>query len=533
MNMISKFDSFLIEEYYNVIELLKENTIDLELKSEHLLLMLISKKDSLFNCFCKVDINKCIKLIKGLDFTDTKYEAKDIIELSYSIALKDKGNKINDEHLLYGLLMFEEYKPVTILKCLNIDYDNLKQQVEDYFCFEENEYLINMTDLAKKNKFSQVIGRKEYIKRIIRVLNKKQKNNCLLIGNAGVGKSCLVEGVTMELLKLNPNITVYRLELGALVAGTRYRGDLEERLVNILEEVKNINVIVFIDEIHNIVGGKNNEDTINIANILKPALARNEIKCIGATTLDEYYKFISKDKALVRRFQNIFIPEATKEETIEILLNIKQKYQDFYNVIFPKKIINKLVDECDLMPNRKYPDKAIDLLDEVGAYTKELNKKIVTEKILKKIVLENIGINKQYYSNKRSELNDYYQDFLNGKQRKNILNLKVNDKKDIVELAEEIKKQYNLTKESIFYYDLEVFNETIYEKFISNIIKYPIILVVFSNYQKANFYVQKRIDKIIELGYGYDQNGSIVYLNNVIFIFYEKSLNKSTFGFIS
>ena len=527
--MVSKFDSLLIEEYYKILDILKEDYLNKNVTSEVLLLMLINKKDSLLNCFCKIDFEKSIKIIKKLDYYDSFDEAKDIIELSYSIALKDKDNKINDEHLLYGIMMFDTYKPMTILKCLNVDVEELKAQVEDYFSFNQNEYLINMTDLAKRNKFNPVIGRKQYINRIIRILNKKQKNNCLLIGNAGVGKSCLVEGVALELSKINSPLNIYRLEIGSLVAGTRYRGDLEERLVDIIDEVKDNNSVLFIDEIHNIVGGKNNEEALNIANILKPALARSEIKCIGATTLDEYYQFISKDKALVRRFQNIFIPEATENETIDILLKIKNKYQEFYNIKYPKKIIYEIVKKCSLMPNRKFPDKAIDLLDEVGAYTKEVNKKVVTKNLLKKIVLENIGINNQYYSNKCSELNRYFDNFINCEERKNILNIKTKD----LEIIDEIKKQYNLPLETIQYFDLEIFDEIVYEKLINTILKYPIVLILFSNYEKASFIVQKRIDKIIELGYAYDKFGSIVYLNNTILIFYEKNNKKEKFGFVS
>lgn len=525
--MISKFDSFLIDEYFKVEALLKENNYNKTLGSEVLLLMLVNKKDSLLNCFCKVDINQCIKIIKKLEFTDSELEMKDIIELSYSIALKDKGNKINDEHLLYGIMMFEDYKPITILKCLNIDVMRLRTQVEDYFDVEENEYLINMTELAKKNKFNKVIGRSEYIKRIIRILNKKQKNNCLLIGNAGVGKSCLVEGVTMELLKIKPSLHVYQLELGSLVAGTRYRGDLEERLVDVINEVKNENSILYIDEIHNICGGKNNEDALNIANILKPALARSEIKCIGATTLDEYYQYISKDKALVRRFQNIFIPEATKDETIEILTKIKDKYQDYYGIKYPKTIISEIVKVCNLMPNRKFPDKAIDLLDEIGAYTKEQNKKIVSKKILEKVLLETIGINNLYYSKKWQEINNYYLDFIKGNERKNIFKLKVNDLSNI----NEIIKQYNLPLEAVNYFDLELFDETVYYQLINTIMKYPIVLLIFCNYQKASYQVQKRIDKIIDLGYCYDRNGNVVFLYNTIILFYENKIKKEYLGF--
>lgn len=527
--MISKLDSFLIEEYYKITDLLKENDYKKEFGSEILLLMLISKKDSLFNCFCKIDFNKCLKIVKNLEFSDSEIEMKDIIELSYSIAIRDKGNKINDEHLLYGMVMFEEYKPITILKCMNVDVDELKAQVEDYFSFESNEYLVNMTELAKKNKFNKLIGRKQYINRIIRIIHKKQKNNCLLIGNAGVGKSCLIEGVTMELLRRKLPFIVYRLELGNVVAGTRYRGDLEERLVEIIDQVKNENSILFIDEIHNIVGGKSNDDALNIANILKPALARSEIKCIGATTLDEYYQYIAKDKALVRRFQNIFIPEATEEETMEILLKIKNKYQEFYQVKYPKEIINEIVRVCNLMPNRKFPDKAIDLLDEIGAYTKELNKKIVTKKILEKVVLETIGINQEYKSDKWLELNHYYNSFIKGEKRKNILNLKVSNLNNINELI----KQYNLALEAVHYFDLEIFDESAYFQLIGTIAKYPIVLLIFCNYLKANYHVQKKIDKVIELGYGYDKNGNIVYLNNSIILFYEQTKTNDAFGFVS
>ena len=135
----------------------------------------------------------------------------------------------------------------------------------------------------------------------------------MLIGSAGVGKSALVEGVAMKMLEVNPKINIYRLDLGMIIAGTKYRGDLEERLIEVMDRIKNPYSIVFIDEIHNIVGSGSSEGTLDIANILKPILARSEIKCIGATTLEEYYRYIEKDKALSRRFQNVFVDEASPE----------------------------------------------------------------------------------------------------------------------------------------------------------------------------------------------------------------------------
>ena len=252
-----------------------------------------------------------------------------------------------------------------ILKELDIDTKELESNIMEYM--EDDNFLTNLSIIAKEKKLKPYIGRSYYINKVIRVLSKKEKNNCLLIGNAGVGKSALVEGVASKLIDMKSDIVIYRLDLGAIVAGTRYRGDLEERLVEVIRKVSNNNTVLFIDEIHSIINSGNSDNGLDIASILKPALARSEIKCIGATTSDEYHKYIEKDEAFCRRFQKIFIPEPSKEETLRILNGIKKKYEEYHNVHYSQEILKEIVRQSDLYPNKYFPDKAIDIVDEASS----------------------------------------------------------------------------------------------------------------------------------------------------------------------
>ena len=276
-----------------------------------------------------------------------------------------------EEHILYALLTTPNTVALHIIDKMGVDVNDLIDDLNIIYNlgFKDelnNNYLINITKEAKLNRLNPFIGREQTIEKIIRILSKKQKNNPMLIGNAGVGKSALVEGVAMTLLKENPKYNIYRLDLGMIIAGTKYRGDLEERLLEVVDKIKNPNAIVFIDEIHNIVGSGSSEGTLDIANILKPILARSEIKCIGATTLDEYYRYIEKDKALARRFQNVFIDEASNEETYEIMKGIVHCYEEFHKVKYPDEILKYIIIASEFIANRRLPDKAIDILDESG-----------------------------------------------------------------------------------------------------------------------------------------------------------------------
>ena len=247
--------------------------------------------------------------------------------------------------------------------------------------------------LAEEGKIDPVVGRDVEVKRISQILSRKKKNNVVIVGDAGVGKSALVEKLALQIYKGNcpSNLLDKRLvslDLTSLVAGTKYRGQFEERIKAILNELQeNTNVIVFIDELHTMVGAGNASGAMDAANILKPALARGEIQCIGATTFDEFKKHIEKDGALVRRFQKIILKEPTQTETIEILQNLKSSYEDFHKVSFDENVIETIVMlSARFITDRQFPDKAIDIMDELGS-NKKISKKIpeIIEDLKKKI----------------------------------------------------------------------------------------------------------------------------------------------------
>lgn len=233
---------------------------------------------------------------------------------------------------------------------------------------------MDITEQAKSGKLDPVIGREREIERVIQILGRRKKNNPVLIGEPGVGKSAIVEGLAQRIVERNVSRVLFdkrivSLDLGLLVAGTKYRGQFEERLKAVIDELKkNPNIILFVDELHTIVGAGAAAGSMDTANMLKPALARGEVQCIGATTLDEYRKSIEKDGALERRFQKIIVEPNTKEETLEILKNIKSKYEEFHCVSYTDDAVKMAVDLTDrYVSGRFFPDKAIDALDEAGA----------------------------------------------------------------------------------------------------------------------------------------------------------------------
>ena len=231
----------------------------------------------------------------------------------------------------------------------------------------------DLTKAAEEGRLDPIVGRTKEVERLVQILSRRKKNNPVLIGEPGVGKSAIVEGLAIKIAQRQVSRVLYgkrvvSLDMGAVVAGTKYRGQFEERMKSIINELsQNKHVIIFIDEIHNIVGA-GNSGALDASNMLKPALARGEIQCIGATTLDEYRESIEKDGALERRFQKIIVEPTTVEETIEILNNIKDKYESHHNVVYTPEAINACVKLSDRYINdRCLPDKAIDALDEAGS----------------------------------------------------------------------------------------------------------------------------------------------------------------------
>lgn len=273
-----------------------------------------------------------------------------------------------------------------------------------------NIFCRNLTNLAKMGVLDPVVGREIEIRRMAQILSRRKKNNPVLIGDGGVGKTAIVEGLALRIVNRDVPISlidkvIMELDINSVVAGTKYRGQFEERMKLIIEELKqNKNIIIFIDEVHIVVGAGGTSNALDAANILKPALSRGEIQCIGASTLDEYRQYIEKDGALERRFQKIVVNPSTVEETLIILKNIKNKYEGFHNVVYTEDAIFECVKLAErYIIDRKFPDKAIDILDEAGSITQIKNIEIpevitsLEEKIKKSIALKHNSVNIQDY----------------------------------------------------------------------------------------------------------------------------------------
>lgn len=267
----------------------------------------------------------------------------------------------------------------------------------------------DITKMVKDGKVDPVIGRDEEVKRLVRILTRKKKNNALIVGEAGVGKTALIEKLATLILSPNPpieliNKRVVSLDLTLLISGTKFRGQFEERMKHILKELKNNkNVILFIDEVHTIMGAGNPSGSMDLANLLKPALGRGEIQCIGATTFNEYKKSLEKDEAIERRFQKIMLDEPSVSETIEILTRIKGEYEKFHGVSYSDEIIESVVKLSDqYITNRFFPDKALDVMDDIGTLKKSLvvepeNISQLKEKISQVIISKNEVVIEQNY----------------------------------------------------------------------------------------------------------------------------------------
>ncbi|MGC8977594.1 MAG: Clp protease N-terminal domain-containing protein, partial [Candidatus Ratteibacteria bacterium] len=290
------------------------------------------------------------------------------------IALCDVDTKVKGIFQKYNI--FKERIIKIIQKLRNGERITDKEAETHYKVLEK--YTRDLTELASKGKLDPVIGRDEEIRRVIQVLSRRTKNNPVLIGEAGVGKTAIVEGLARRIVSGDvpdtlKNKRILGLDLGALVAGTKYRGEFEDRLKALLKEIekRENEIILFIDELHTLVGAGAAEGAIDASNMLKPALARGTLRCIGATTLDEYRKYIEKDRALERRFQPIFVREPSVEETISILRGLKEKYEVHHGVkITDSAIVSAAVLSNRYISGRFLPDKAIDLIDEAASKLK-------------------------------------------------------------------------------------------------------------------------------------------------------------------
>jgi ATP-dependent Clp protease ATP-binding subunit ClpC len=335
-------------------------------------------------------------------------KVKSLFEQSFKEAHSLGQNYINTEHLLLGLTEAGEGVAAKVLQNLGVDLKSVRSAVvrrlgENTSVFAGSggqkrtqtltmeEFGRNLTKLAQEGRLDPVVGRQKEIERAIQILGRRTKNNPVLIGEPGVGKTAIAEGLAQRIVNQDVPETlqdkqVISLDMGSLVAGTRFRGDFEERIKKVVEEVRTVgNIILVIDEIHTLVGAGGTEGGLDAANILKPALARGELQCIGATTLDEYRQHIERDAALERRFQPIIVGEPSVEETIEILYGLRQAYEQHHKVTISDAAIVAAAQLSDrYISDRFLPDKAIDLIDEAGSRVRLRNSQVSPNKELKR-----------------------------------------------------------------------------------------------------------------------------------------------------
>ena len=399
--------------------------------TEHLLLGLMADRDSKASKVMEsmdVDFDELIKLLEdtakdksqvsatiNLGNVPLDKHAEKVLKVTFLEAKLFKTDEISPEHLLLSMLKHKDNMASKILKKYDIDYESYRTELDyminndftnewpdisnmsagsgdDYPIEDEgvsryqkkgasksktpvlDNFGRDITKLAEEGKLDPIIGREVEIERVSQILSRRKKNNPILIGEPGVGKTAIIEGLALRILKKKVSRTLFNkrivmLDLAALVAGTKYRGQFEERIKAIMNELeKTRDVILFIDEIHTIVGAGGATGSLDASNIFKPALARGELQCIGASTLDEYRQYIEKDGALDRRFQKVIVDPPSAEEAIIILKNVRSKYEEFHNVTYSDEAIKACVRLSDrYISDRFLPDKAIDVMDEVGA----------------------------------------------------------------------------------------------------------------------------------------------------------------------
>ena len=401
---------------------LNNSTADLE----HLFLAFLNIENSVINdIFEELEIEKeplkaivfeCLKKgkTKLKSCNNIKYtrNIKKALTDARKLAIKLKHSYVSCEHLFYSFLNIKDCPAIEFFEMLEIDHNEILNKLDKFFDIEDltqeetkksgkhekipalASFAVNCNLIALEKGYDPMIGREQEVEEISEILCRRNKNNPILLGEAGVGKTALVEALAQRIVEREApefllSKQIFSLDLSALIAGTKYRGQFEERLKKVIEElVAHEDFIVFIDEIHTLIGAGGAEGTMDAANILKPLLARGKIRCIGATTTSEYRKTIAKDGALDRRFQRLYIEEPTKEHAVKILEGLTPKYQEFHNVDYSQICCKMIVDlSIRYITDRYLPDKAIDILDQVGSKCKTRNfKRPKTAKSLERLI---------------------------------------------------------------------------------------------------------------------------------------------------
>ena len=437
-----------------------------EIDPDHLLVSLLKTEASLVDNIlshystCSRDLHDTLR--EDIEYNQDQVKkckvskgTKKIIEIAINLSKQLEHDYIGLEHIFFAIFAYDDERVSALLEKAALPKESVLQSVKDFFESEKEEeemsfhssideakeniehvnqilktsslknlqqYAENYNELAMNGKFNKVFCREKELDQVYEILSSKSKNNPILLGDPGVGKTAIVEALAQRIVSSTApdallSKTVFGLDLPGMIAGTKYRGQFEERLKNIIDEVKSSpNIILFIDEIHTIVGAGSGEGTMDAANILKPLLARGEIRCIGATTSDEYKKYISKDGALDRRFQPVKIEEPSQEQTLNILYGIAGSFSEYHDVIYSKQKLKLIVDLCSrFIFDKKFPDKAIDILDQSGArtaireYTRPEKAKALERKIEKIFDKENPTVS---FLKKQTELFEEYEEIL-------------------------------------------------------------------------------------------------------------------------
>lgn len=472
-----------------------------------------------------------------------KGEYSDALTKIFDYAQGVSYGKIKEEHLLYAILHCKESIAYKIIKSLGLSPSDLIIDLEEIYDFkeskEEMKYAVNLTQKAREGKLDSLFEYDNYLKRMLVILNKKYKNNPLLVGDAGVGKTAIVEGFAKYAYQNNLDYEILTLNLSQMLSNTKYRGDFESRMDEAMNYISSReNAILFIDEIHTIIGTGSSENSLDVANILKPYLARADIKIIGATTIDEYQKTIFKDKALRRRFDLINVLEPTLDVTKKILLGLKPSYEDFHKIKLDDDLISYLCDEADAkIHNKKRPDKCIDILDEMLSYAK-INSYKATSDLVDHIIDDRVGYHlrkKEYHYKEMAKLSFISENKLKEEKYYNYHIAIYNNFEAIEYLKHDLMVYLGISEEMILQIDALMYQErSAMESLIGSpkgyvgydedgilshqLLTYPASVIIVENSNAMSGPLKTIFNQIYKQGFFYDNHGTQIKTNHLVIV---------------